>query len=428
MRLSALSILCIASAAHAQPPSSLETLDARLGEEVRRLGVTEAHIELSTTWPSGSPHGAELEQRLRAMLGTHVREVNDPSRVLRIEARAWGGHLDLVLTTTADGWLRFRRWLGGHGDTDSARIRVPLDAQLRSWVATRAALTASSIVAQSYPLPASDYLDMAVIDLDGRDAPELVLLRAEEIQVVRIGSTDTGRRRLELVARAAIPPSDRPGVGTRRPIGTLMVDDEGIVGRVRHRLAPFRVGWADGAPQIAFLDRDPCPAGAHPLADACAMPVDGRDYFASDLLSRIGQPPPTRASTSFYQRQSRWIRRSDGSADRVEVVVTPRGRLVSRTGDHAVGLAGYGAGVGMADVDGDGNAELIGATSNLIGSGDKLTVLRIMRNGALRRLWESEPIEGSVMVGGQGDLDGDAAPELLAIEERDRRARLWVVR
>lgn len=419
-------ILCVASTAHAQPPSSVETLNARLGEEVARLGLGEARVELTTTWPSGSPRSAELERRLRSMLGEHLRGDN-PDRVLRVEARAWGGHLDLLLTTTADGWLRFRRWLIGT-DNDTARIRVPLDAELRSYVATRAVLTASSVVAQTYALPASDYLDMAVLDLDGRDAPELVLLRAEEIQVVRIGSTDTGRRRLEMVARAAIPPSDRPGVGTRRPIGTLTVVDDGLVGRVRHRLAPFRVSWDHGAPRVEFLERDPCPEGAHLLADACAVPVDGRDYFASDLLSRIGNPPPTRASTSFYQRQASWIRRPDGTADFVEVVVTPRGRLVARTGDDAVGLAGYGAGVGMADVDADGNAELIGAGPNLLGTGDQLTVLRIMRNGALRRLWQSEPIEGSVMVGGQGDLDGDAAPELLAIEEREGRARLWVVR
>ncbi len=426
MRLATLLVCVLASSAAAQPASSLSVLETRLGEEINRLGLNQATVELSATWPSGSPRSADLETRLREMIGTHLSGEN-PNRVLRIEARAWGGHLDLVLNTTADSWLRFRRWLR-RSDVDSARIRVPLDAELRTYVATRAVLTSSSIVARTYPLSDSGYLDMVVTNLDGQDAPELIALRPEEVQVFRLGSTDTGRRRLRLVARAPIPPSDAPGVGPRRFVGTLTVDERGVVGRVRHRLAPFRVDWNEGAPQVTFLSNDPCPAGAHALPDACAMPVDGRDYFASDLLSRVGSPPPQRASTSFYQRQARWIRRPDGAADFVEVVVTPRGRLVSRTGENAVGLAGYGAGVGMADVDRDGNAELIGASSNLIGSGDQLRVLRIMRNGALRRLWQSEPIEGSVLVGGQGDLDGDALPELLAIEEHEGRARLWVVR
>ena len=414
------------STASAQPPPSMARLDTEIGDAIRRLGLRSARVELTASWPSVSPRAAALEDRLREVCAAHLRGASD-ERVLRVEARALGGHLDLTLTTTADGWLRFRRWLM-RSDADTVRIRVPLDAELRTFVAAHPALTASSIFARTYPLPDRDYLDLATIDLDGRDAPELVLLRADEVQVVRLATTESGRRRLQLVARVPIPEGDAPGVGTRRAIGTLALSGDGLVGRVRHRLAPFRIDWSGDAYRVRFLDDDPCPQSAHPLADACAMPVDGRDYFASELLSRVGSPPPERASTSFYQRQAGWVRRPDGSADFVEVVVTPRGRLVTRSGSDAVGLAGYGAGVGLADVDADGNAELIAASASLVGQGDQLTVLRVMRNGALRRVWQSEPIRGSVLVGGQGDLDGDSMPELYAIEEREGRAHLWVVR
>ena len=152
---------------------------------------------------------------------------------------------------------------------------------------------------------------------------------------MRLGSTDTGRRRLTLVARAPIPPSDRPGVGTRRPVGTLSVANAELLGRVRHRTTPFRITWDGDAPQIAFLPRDPCPAGSHPLADACAMPVDGRDYFASELLSRVGNPPPASRvdlvlpATSRLDPAPRWrcgLRRGRGHPARSTRVTDRRER------------------------------------------------------------------------------------------------------
>lgn len=111
--------------------------------------------------------------------------------------------------------------------------------------------------------------------------------------------------------------------------------------------------------------------------------------------------------------------------------MTPRGRLAVRTDARVVGVMGHGAALGADDVDGDGQIELLASSDRDLGAGDVLYLFRVRADGGLRALWRSEPLEGSVMVGGSGDLDLDGAPELLAIEEpRDPngRATLWVVR
>ncbi len=201
--------------------------------------------------------------------------------------------------------------------------------------------------------------------------------------------------------------------------------DGRLLARLRRHTAPFALSRA--GTDVVTAD-DPCP-GTHPLDDACAAPVDGRDYYASELLTRVGALPPDRAPTSFYTRERRLVRRTDGSgADAVEVVVTPRGRLVVRTGDRTVGLTDYGSALGMADVDLDGSAEIVASTSALVGEGDHLRVLRVRPDGTLLHVWESQPLEGSVMVAGAGDVDGDGVAELLAIEERGDTAYLWVIR
>ncbi|MEM9067862.1 MAG: VCBS repeat-containing protein [Myxococcota bacterium] len=430
MRRTALALTLSAwvGAAHAQPTSQLQTIKAHLANAAAELAQGPTACEVDAQWPAGSPRAAALEAVLRAAVEEGIERaggelVPESAHALRLGLSTAGGHLrvELAVASQREHWLE--RLFGWSEGLARHRWRVPLDAELRQHVATLPRLTSSTVVARTYRLPGRGYLDVAVHDVDEGGPAEIVLLGSGGIEVVRMGTSPSGRARPELVERLSLPAGDRPGVGVQRPIGTLSIDAEGVLGRVRHRAQPFRVQMSG----VAYVS-DPCPEMSHPLADACAMPVDGRDYFASELLPRLQRRPPARAPTSFYTRRAQWVRRTDGSAAWVEVVVTPRGRLVARTGDRDVGLAGFGAAIGMADVDADGNAELLTSSSNLVGSGDQLTVLRVRETGALRRLWQSGPIEGSVMVAGSGDIDGDGTPELLAIEEQRARAILWVIR
>ena len=166
------------------------------------------------------------------------------------------------------------------------------------------------------------------------------------------------------------------------------------------------------------------------LDDACAHLVQGRDYFSPELIARVGHATPPAADASFYVRHRRQVVRTDGHREWVEALITPGGRLVVRTGDRLNGLANVGAALGFADVDMDGEVELITSAAHGPGDqlpGDQLRVMRITADGGLRSVWSSERVEGSVMVAGSGDLDGDGIEELLAIEERTDESHLWVV-
>lgn len=388
-----------------------------------------ASLTLDATWPSHSPNPAALEARLRGALPT-TRDGG--AEHLSLHARVEDGELalDLEIGQRERSWLA--RLLGFALAHERHTFRAPLDAPLRRYVAALPALTDATVVQRAYALPSRDYVALAVADLGDEGPNELVLLRANgELEVLRLSADRSGRLRLALVARASLPSSPMPGLGAPRAFGILTADDGSVIGGLRDREALFRARLVDDGLNVASLDDSLCPPGAYPLADACAMPVDARDYFASELLSRTGHVAPARAPTSFYSRARQTLHRADGTLGDVEAVVTPRGRLAVRTDDRVVGVMGHGAALGLADVDGDGQSELLASSDRLAGEGDELHLFRVRADGGLRALWRSEPLDGSVLVAGAGDLDVDGAPELLAIEEpRDpnERATLWVVR
>lgn len=388
-----------------------------------------ASIELDARWPSNSPDVAGLEARLRAALPTPR---SDGRRRLVLRAQVVDGRLalELEVSATTRSWLA--RLLGLRDAVETIRLVVPLDAPLRRHVASLPALTDASVVQRAFLLPSRDYLALAVTDLGDSGPNELVLLRADgSIEVFRLGADASGRTRIFPIADARLPEAPAGGLGAPRAFGVITPDDGSVLVGTRDRSAIHRIRLDGRAIRIERQDDALCPPTALPLPDACALPVDARDYFASELLPRIGHPAPARAPTSFYSRVRRTLHRTDGTLADVEAVVTPRGRLAVRTDARVVGVMGHGAALSADDVDGDGQIELLASSDRDVGAGDVLHLFRVRADGGLRALWRSEPLEGSVLVGGSGDLDLDGAPELLAIEEpRDPngRATLWVVR
>ena len=388
-----------------------------------------ASIELDARWPANSPDVAGLERRLRDALPT-PRPDGRTRLVLRAQLVDGRLALELEAGATSRGWLA--RLLGLRAANETARLSVSLDAPLRRHVAALPALTDATVVQRAFLLPSRDYLALAVTDLGDAGPNELVLLRADgSIEIFRLGADASGRTRIFPIAESRLPTTPPGGLGAPRAFGVITPDDTSALVATRDRSAIHRILLEGRALRIETVDDALCPPTALPLPDACALPVDSRDYFASELLARTGHPPPARAPTSFYARVRRTLHRADGTLADVEAVVTPRGRLAVRTDARVVGVMGHGAALGADDVDGDGQIELLASSDRDLGAGDVLHLFRVRADGGLRALWRSEPLEGSVMVGGSGDLDLDGAPELLAIEEpRDPngRATLWVVR
>ncbi len=421
------------------PPDSIagiHVLERAVTEAARSLleGVPPSEIVLESSWPSTSTEPSALDARLRTAVRRAATSegAGGPPLVVSAEVVRRGIRVELSLATRLQDRSWVRRLFVAASPATVRVVQVPLDASLRRYVAGIARLTNAGVVAIATPLPARGYLAAQVVNLDGEGPEELVLLRDGDVEVFRVAPGARAVPRMRRIARVPLPRSPRPGHGTPRPFGTLSVDTApdgsvSLLARVRSRASVTRIHMRDGEVE-ATEATDPCPALGHPLEDACAVPVDARDYFASELMARVGHSTPPRAPTSFLSRRLAQVVRADGTTDRVEAVVTPRGRLVVQTGTRAVGVAGHGAAFGMADLDDDGMLELLASSAAPIGEPDRLTLYRVTDAGGMRTLWRSDPIAGSVLVGTHGDLDGDGRPELFAIEEGAEGTQLWWVR
>lgn len=396
------------------------TIRSAAGELLSRSNGERVHIEWSGAPSLRESLVHEVEAAITAA-GAQPADEAQSSRTLRFDVGVDTRHLDVTMALEGEPVAWWRRLLRIGGST-AWQARMSLDPELRRHAAPLLPWSSARVVAQPRALPSQGYLAARVVDLDRDGDVELLLLHEQGVDLMRVTGRQTQR-----IASASLPALGRTAQRARRSFGTLALAENGFLARLRSHAAPFAVQWRDGELHTSEV-QDPCDGGAHPLDDACALPVEGRDYYASELVSRVGYPAPETAPTSFYARVVATTRSAQGNGEfDVELVVTPRGRLVAKTAGREVGIAGYGAALSAADTDGDGAVELLSSSDAPTGSGDFLRVLRVREDGTLLRVWESERLEGSITVAGSGDLDGDGLDELIAIEERANRAVLWVV-
>ncbi|MBX3269865.1 MAG: hypothetical protein KF729_06370 [Sandaracinaceae bacterium] len=317
-----------------------------------------------------------------------------------------------------------------------AAARVPLDASLRAFVGYPPRLTDETVSARSLALPGRGYVALAIGDLDGDGRAELVAARTDEVHVLRVRG-----RRLELVGRVAVPASvPRAPTVSRRPMGSAIVRGERAAVRTSEHAVGLAVRLASGRPVIELAE-GPCPADRYPMLGGCARAVTGRDFFDPELDPR--ESPAPAAPAHFYAYAFASYAAPDGTRTSYEVIVMPSGRVSLRVlvprerprgpsfDERAAAASGYGTALAMGDLDLDGAAEILVSQAALAGQGDQLTLLRALPRGALRTMWRSPPLAGSVWTAAAGDADGDGLPELAAIEEPTDpagRATLWLVR
>ncbi len=209
----------------------------------------------------------------------------------------------------------------------------------------------------------------------------------------------------------------------RRPGATVAVGDFGG-GRVALRLAGAPAGevlalaggalrpvatlsaaplWASGSGRVfgAFAPGKPTLADQFaPRAEAAARPRSAREFVAF-----AGAPRPGAVAFAAV------------SGDGVVVLLGPDLAPVGR-------VDGVGAGLALADLDGDGEPELV-ASDAAAGSEDRVRVLRLPSGQVVH---ESPSLPGSLLCGAAADLTGDGLDDaVLAASLPGGASQLWLV-
>ncbi len=366
--------------------------------------------------------------------------------LLRVVVETRGNYLiarGALWGTSRGGWRALFR--AAPVQLGAAFVRARLDAELRVYVGALPQVTAETVVARALRLPGRGYVALAAADLDDDGRSELLLVHADALEVVRLTAGEHGRPRLEPVAStgfgAGLPrASSRP----QRAIGTAVVDGDSVLVRSSELATAARARLVEGALTV-IADAMPCGGDTYPLGDACALAVPGHDQFAPRLAAREGgaacpegaqgphgRPSGPLALAGFYARAARTLRHADGTAQLVEAVVTPAGRLAVQVGGRPGGAVSYGTALALADLEDDGLAELLTSGAGPAGEGDHLALLRVRDSAQVVAVWQSDALPGDVWVAASADLDDDGLEELLAVEEpapgSTDPARLWVVR
>lgn len=328
------------------------------------------------------------------------------------------------------GWRRQHA-----GGAAPAVIAAPLDAPLRALLSlpTRPRSSGSVVARASAPLALGGPVAAASAALRGH----LLVATDRELIDLAVGQDLRGRPEASVLHRRPLPP--RRGAGSPRPFGMLTVagaaaavPDRTLRAEIAGRAAAASTVAGDGrwGPWGPLAGSQDCPETAadggpaldrmHTVGGGCALRVPPGDRLAADPWPGV-----------FFSRVRRVLEQPGVPPVRFEAATTGRGAVTARVDGREVAVRGHGAALGLADLEGDGTAELLVSGDGDDPAGDRLHLLRLRGDGALRAVWRSAPLEGRVWVATGGDVDGDGGEELVAIEEMPgtpARARLWVVR
>jgi hypothetical protein len=245
-------------------------------------------------------------------------------------------------------------------------------------------------------------LALAVGDLEAPGRPAIVAVTPERVAVLAPDASPVAARRA--VAGQAAP--------VRDPAAALAVGDFGggriamqRAGAPRGEVLALRGGTLEPA---GTLDAAPlCAGGAGPLFGAFAP---GTGVFA-DLLSPLVDPAARPRSARLLYGASAApgggpVAYAVLGTDLALALLDPA--LAPVAGGAAAPALSTGSGFALADLDGDGTAELV-ASSPTPGAPDRIRVLAPLARAPL--LLESAPVEGAILAAAGGDLTGDGVDD-----------------
>ena len=418
--------LALASQARtARAAGSLETMAPAVAKALDHVppGAVVVASALVTDHPA--PKGEELAARVAALvagsLGGTARAHPQPAPLS--VARAVTGRAGALvyvqveiakgeLRVTADlypvvsnGWDRIRA--PAPPPRAHAFVAVPVDAEVRTFLS---ALTLERAEVHKASHDEGEVLAAACGDVDGDGGMELLLVSRARVALGRIVAGKFAPVRVlpwaSLAPRASVP--------LREPMGTAVIDGPRD-GDASDRPRVLRVGTSDraGVALDATLDARArvilrgMPVAMGERGEGCLAPVPELSAFEGDVVrcsaaardaSALATPPASRFDAVAFEDL---VARS-GRTTRASAAHEPAGKLRVRLGEASLVMDGAGAQIALADLDQDGELEVITSApsgddaitvSSWDGAGEPRARLRIPAPAGVRALAVCPPEE-----------------------------------
>lgn len=416
-----------------QDVPAVERLTGAFTEEVRtlRAGTRGGAAALAFTASGEAEDEAatgELGRLVERLLESDLRDGAGYAHVTRVPggdvavARAAarrGGATDLVVAalhrvggelvlsgTVEPTWVNF--WTGeptGSVQAVTARVRADRAALLLARAAPGAQPATGSLRLRPLTQLEGPVTAVAVGDADGDGRAEILVLTDRALTALRLEGGSV--RRLAVRSLASRP---RALVRSREPAGGVVVARialRTVVAYNHSDLASGEILAFDGASfePVADLPETPLAAGAGTVLYAGLVP--GTSDFQG-AVRLVGPSGSRRLDLGAPVRSA-----ALGPDGRTLLTLGADWRLTWRTlapsGDAAVPEAApVGAGVALADVDGDGVLERVGSEATAPGAEDRLVVATA--RGAVREL---RPVPGAIRALAAGDATGDGRDDVV---------------
>ena len=400
---------------------------APIAEHAAGAVVVGAPLASDTPAPRGAALVSKLVGLVAGAIGPTARAVKTPMPLDSARAEAASSpFLVFIQPEIAQGQLRLsvdaypilrnvwdRARAGAHGPVAHGFADARIDAEVRTFLAPVSLVAANPI---KVPLPSPEAVALACEDVDADGSLEIVLVTRRILAMGRLrNGTFTPFRQVSwsnLAPIAAVP--------WRQPLATLAIApgqlDVGLTDRDRSLRLDGELR------EVAAYDGMPVPT---PQGVACASRRVGS--LTAELGSCVkGDPSPaSHAAFPFDAVAAASVVDTGGRVRRVWVVRSPTDGTIAlrddRGGQH--GLPHVGAQIALADVDLDGDPDLVASKDVLNPNNDALVIRSWRENGTMDKRVEL-PVPAGIAALAVCPPDGPG-PRTIALATSKE---LWVLR